>query len=186
LKKSKKKLTALAAVTKASAAVAKVKAKKNSDTLEELTNSDVYRVLGGLAACQTFKGRHFSYMLATNGRRIEEHTKKIEDSIDVSDGLKEFREKLTDLNMEKAEHELKNELKAGSPTPFDKKIKELKLKHKDDIDKYDEDRKEMLEESVFSTNKKFSLDKIKLSLVPEEITGAMMNDIFECIDHGEE
>lgn len=150
---------------------------KKSDVL---LNSDLYRIHGGLVACQGFKGRHFAYMLASNGRRLEHQIKKLDDSIDVSDDLKEYREKFSDL---KTEHNVSNNNPVSEK--YEKDNKALQEKYKEAIDKYNDDRQEMLDEEVSVTNEKFYLDKVKMNHLPEEITGGLLADIFECIEYDE-
>lgn len=151
--------------------------KPTEEKSDGLLNNDLYRIHRGLAGCQEFKGRHFGYMLASNARSIEKQIQRLDKSVEVSDDLKEYREKFADL-MKKH-----NISKGPVSIEYEKQKDSLEEVYKEAIDKYEADHKEMLEEEVSITNKKFYLDTVKFSHLPEEINGGLLADIFECIEY---
>ena len=152
---------------------------KKKNVPEPLLNQDIDRILRGLDGCQKFKGRKFGYMLAKNARTIqkemEDLEKSVEDGLDkkLSDDLVEFREKSANLN---AEHKIA----FGKPEPeeFKTEYEKLTKKYKACIEKYDEDYQEMLKEEA-----NIKIFQCKIKDVPEEITGGLMADIFECVEY---
>jgi len=136
-----------------------------------LLNEDIFRILSGLGACQNFKGRHFSYMIAENALIIQAEIDKQEKSIEVTDEIKDYREKLSDLR-----DKYKIIPGVNETDEYKTAEKALSEEYKEHKDKFNKERDEMLKDK--SNIKLFVVD---LKHVPEEICGGLMADIFECI-----
>jgi len=134
---------------------------------KKLTNMNLYSIHATLVACKNIKGRKFAYMVAKNARIIEPELKALNESLPHID-------KLNDLQKELSEFSAANK-KESNPN-FLIEYEKIKEKYTGFVTENEDSRKSMLEEDI-----DIVLYKLDERYLPEEITGAQLTDLFDCV-----
>lgn len=152
-----------------------------------MKNKEIVALHNNLKALKGLKGVKFNYAIARNISKLSTEIECLEKSKEQTDLYKEFEKERVELaksfakkNEKGVEIIVEKNYIILDQEAFDKSFEELKEKHKEAVAEREAQLKEYIE--LLDKESTFIPFKIKVELIPEEITTEQMNAIYPLVE----